>query len=153
MAKFIFQLEGVLRHREQIERQKMRAVAEVRARMMSLETDLRGLDEQVQAASRTARENHLVGVLDMNFLAAHRRFMNATQRQAMDLIQQMAKVTQELVATQKQLLEAAKQKKIIEKLREKQHARWMAQEAHKESIALDEMSMQLAYRSELEAFE
>src|SRR3982751_5399278 len=104
MAKFVFQLEGVLRHREQIERQKMRAVAEVRARMTSLENDLRGLDENVQAAARTARENHLVGVLDMNFLAAHRRFMNASQRQAMDVVQRLAKAKAQFDEVQKQLV-------------------------------------------------
>ena len=123
MAKFVFQLEGVLRHREQVEKQRMRAVAEIQSEMNALESQLRSLDASVQDAARNARENHLVGVLDLSFLTAHRRFVNSSQRQAMDLVQQMAKVRTHLQDAQKQLLDAAKQKKIIEKLKEKQYAR------------------------------
>jgi flagellar FliJ protein len=150
MARFVFQLQGVLRHREQVEREKMRIVAEAQGRLTALETELRALDQRVQDASKNARENHLVGVLDMAFIAAHRRFMNSAQRQAMELVQTMGKAKQQLGEAQKHLLEAAKQKKIIEKLREKQHARWQAEQAHAETIALDEMSMQLAFRSALD---
>jgi flagellar protein FliJ len=146
MAKFVFQLEGVLQHREQIEKQRMRAVAEAQSQMKELESQLHGLDVTVQEAARNARDSHLVGVLDLGFLAAHRRFMNASQRQAMDLVGLMAKARKTLEDAQKQLIEAAKKKKIIEKLREKQHARWLAEQSRVEAIELDELSMQLAFR-------
>jgi flagellar FliJ protein len=150
MARFVFQLEGVLQHRTQLERQKMRAVAETRSQMTALETELRAMDEAVQAAAKQVRDNHLTGVLDMDFLAAHRRFMNASQRQAMEVVQRLAKAKVLFDEAQKQLVEAAKQRKIIEKLREKQHARWAAEAARIEGIELDELSMQLAFRNGVE---
>jgi flagellar protein FliJ len=153
MARFVFQLEGVLKHRTQLEQQKMRVVAEARATMAGFEAELRAMDEAVQAAAKQVRDNHLVGVLDMHFLAAHRRFMNAAQRQAMEVVQKLAKAKAQHDDAQKQLIEAAKQRKIIEKLREKQHARWQAEQARTEAIELDELSMQLAFRSALDGGE
>src|SRR4051812_30050837 len=103
MARFVFQLEGVLQHRTQLERQKMRAVAEARAQMTALEAELRAMDEAVQEAAKQVRDNHLTGVLDMSFLAAHRRFMNASQRQAMEVVQRLAKAKVHFDEAQKQL--------------------------------------------------
>jgi flagellar export protein FliJ len=46
-----------------------------------------------------------------------------------------------------QLAEAAKQRKIIEKLREQQFERWKADQAKRELAQLDEIGMQLAYQN------
>jgi len=46
--------------------------------------------------------------------------------------------------------EAAKQRKVIEKLREKQFARWREELAKREQAEMDEIGMQLAYQNLLE---
>jgi len=147
MAKFVFKLEGVLEHRRNIERDKQRAVAEIRAQMTALENQLRDLDRQAQESTQDLRNNRLTGALDMQFIAAHRRFMIAMQRQAMELAQKMAGVQRKLEEAQKELLEAAKQRKVIEKLKEKQLERWRAEMARSEANQMDEIGMQIGFEN------
>ena len=50
MPKFIFQLEGVLKHRKHLEQQRQRALAEAQAHMAQLQAQLRLLDESMRSA-------------------------------------------------------------------------------------------------------
>jgi flagellar biosynthesis chaperone FliJ len=129
MAKFIFQLEGVLTQRQNIERERQRAMADLQSQLAALDLDLRKLDQSVQQSNLDVRLNHLTGPLDMAFLTAHRRFLNATQRQAIMIAQKMAGI----------------QQKIVEKLREKQFERWKAESQRKEMLAADEAATQFSF--------
>jgi len=53
-------------------------------------------------------------------------------------------------AAQAALAEAAKQRKIIEKLKEKSFERWRADVARKEMMETDEIAMQMSYRNAVE---
>src|SRR5208337_1477930 len=92
MAKFVFQLEGVLKHRENVEHQRLRELAVIQAQMTALQQELRALDASVRASEDDLRKNRLLGKLDLAFLAAHRRFRFAMQRKALDIAQKMAAV-------------------------------------------------------------
>jgi flagellar FliJ protein len=153
MAKFAFKLEGVLRHRKQVEEQRQRDLAVVQAMLTELEAELRGLDGVVRESLADLRENRLVGRLDMHFIGAHRRFMLATQRKAAGLIERMAGVQREVEAARKLLVEAATQRKVIEKLREKQLERWKAELARKEMAEQDEVNVRMGYELSVEAGE
>src|SRR5687768_3207581 len=149
MASFVFQLDGVLRQRTLAEEQKQRELAVVEAEMTALESQLRELDQSVQSTTADVRTNHLVGRLDLNFLAAHRRYIAATQRWALELAERMAAVKVRLDAARAALAEAAKERKVIEKLREKREAEWKAAEHRKEMAALDEIGTRIGYESGL----
>jgi flagellar protein FliJ len=149
MARFVFQLDGVLRQRELAEEQKQRELAVIEAEMTALEAQLRDLDQSVQTTTADVRSNRLIGRLDLNFLAAHRRYLAATQRKALDLAERMAAVRVRLDAARKALAEAARERKIIEKLREKREAEWKAAQARKEMSALDEIGTRIGYESGL----
>jgi flagellar FliJ protein len=144
VAKFVFKLEGVLRQRVYAERECQRALAALRQQMSDLQEQLRMLNGSVQSANEDVRANHLTGKLDMNFLAAHRRYLVAVQRQGMELAQRMALLQRQVDTAQQALAEAAMQRKVIEKLREKQLERWKSEESRKEMAALDEVAMQLS---------
>ena len=134
MAKFVFKLEGVLRQRKHVEREKQRELAIKQRQLVELQGYLQQLQQTVNGANNDVRLNRLTGRLDMGFLAAHRRFLTGMQRQAMGVVQKIA------------LAEAAKQRKVIEKLRERQLARWKAEQSRRELAELDEIGMQLAYQ-------
>ncbi len=150
MAKFLFQFDGVLRQREHVETQRQRELAIVQQEMTKLQNDLRQLNDSVQGSTDDLRNNHLTGRLDLNFLAAHRRFMLAMQRKGDGLVQQIASVQKRLDVAQAALAEAAKQRKIMEKLREKSFERWKADLSRKEMIETDEIAMQMGYRNSLD---
>jgi flagellar FliJ protein len=145
MAKFVFQLQSVLRHRENIERQRQRELGLALAERAMIEDQIRRLDEKAKAAMADLRANHLIGEIDLLFLASHRRFMMAVQRQGTALVDQL-RARQKLVDTaQAALSEAMKQKKLLTKLRERQEGRWSAAISRKEIADLDEVATQMSY--------
>ena len=146
MPRFKFQLEGVLEHRKNLEEEKQRALAGVLAEMQRLKNDLAELDQSARSAVDDLRENRLTGPLDLSYLAAHRRFTGSVQRKALALVQKMALVQREIDQARAALAEAAKQRKIIEKLRERQLERWTSQQHRQEMDELDDIGMQLAFR-------
>ena len=145
MAKFVFKLAGVLKQRLHVERQRQRDLAERQGHLTSLQQELRQLNERVQSTNDDVRSNHLTGALDMSFLAAHRRFLAAMQRGAVEIVQRMAVAQKQVDEALAALAEAAKQRKAIEKLREKQFERWRAEQDRKETAELDEVAMQISY--------
>jgi flagellar protein FliJ len=145
MAKFVFQLQGVLRHRESIERQRQRELALALADRAMVEEQIRRLDEKAKAAMVDLRANHLIGKIDLAFLASHRRFMMAVQRQGTALVEQLRGRQKVVDVAQGVLAEAMKQKKLLTKLRDRQELRWSEAIARKEIAALDEVAMQMSY--------
>jgi flagellar export protein FliJ len=146
MAKFDFKLDGVLRHRKNVERERQRELALLQAQLKQLETQLRELDREVQVASGDLRQDRLVGRLDLNFLAAHRRFVAAMQKKGMMLVQRMAIVQKQVDDARKALVDAAIRRKAIEKLQERQHQSWQDDQNRKQAEEIDEIGMQLTRR-------
>jgi flagellar protein FliJ len=148
MAKFVFQLEAVLRHRENVEQQRQRELAVTLADRAMVEEQIHRLDEKSKAAMADLRANHLIGKIDLSFLASHRRFMMAVQRQGSALVAQLRGHQKLVDAAQAALAEAMKQKKLLTKLRERQEARWIAAINRKEIADLDEIATQMSYARE-----
>jgi flagellar FliJ protein len=148
VARFVFKLEGVLRPRENVERQRMRDLALVQAKMTALEGQLRALDAEVKESNESMRRNYLVGRIDLDLLAAHRRYLGATQRRAMEIAQEMAGVQKSMDEARAVLAAAARERKVLEKVREKRQAAWQAEINHREAAALDEIGMQMSHRNE-----
>ncbi|HEV8377223.1 MAG TPA: flagellar export protein FliJ [Tepidisphaeraceae bacterium] len=146
MPRFKFQLEGVLEHRKNLEEEKQRALAAILAEMQRLKNELADLDQTARTAISDLRQNRLTGHLDLTFLAAHRRFTGSIQRKAIAIAQKMALVLRQIDEARAALAEAAKQRKVIEKLRERQLERWQSQQHRQEMEELDDIGMQLAFR-------
>lgn len=144
MARFVFKLQAVLTQREHEEKQCQRELAVRTAQLVSLQNMLREMDQTMQSAIETLRRDHLVGTLDLGYLAAHRRFANGIQRQALTLMQRIALAQKQVDEAQAKLAEAARSRKIIEKLRERQLARWQEEQARKQQTELDEVGMQMS---------
>jgi flagellar protein FliJ len=145
MARFVFRLEGALRHRKHVEQERQRDLAVIETEMARLQNELRNLDESVRRATEDMRQNRLMGVIDLNFLAAHRRFTIATQRKAMSLMQKMSLVQRQIDEARKRLSDAARDRMAIEKLREKHLQRWREEMNRSENNMLDEIGNQMAY--------
>jgi flagellar FliJ protein len=144
MAQFRFKLEAVLKHRTAIEREKQRLYALALAAFKELEDQLKALNQTMNTANDDIRQNRLVGTLDIGFITAHRRFLLGMQRKAMELVAAMNKAQQEVDRTRQAMAEAAKGRKVLEKLRETQKQRWQEEVSRKEMIAADEVAMQLS---------
>ena len=143
MAQFKFKLQPILRHRETLERERQRDYALALAKVKDLQDQLTNLNQILTDTNADVRDNRLTGKIDVNFITAHRRYLLGVQRKAMDLVTQIANAQSQAETARANLAEAAKQKKVLEKLREKQEQRWKDETARKEAIALDEVATQM----------
>ena len=57
----------------------------------------------------------------------------------------MALVQKQIDEARLQLMEAARQRKMLEKLREKHHQAWLAQQNHREFLEADDIGTRLAF--------
>jgi flagellar FliJ protein len=150
MAKFVFQLQGVLRFRENIERQRQRDLGIALGERVMVEDQIRRLDEKAKSAMADLRANHLIGKIDLTFLAAHRRFMMAVQRQGTVLLEQLRARQKSVDVAQAALVEAMKEKKMLAKLRERQQGRWLDAINRKEVADLDDVATHMSYPGTVE---
>jgi flagellar FliJ protein len=146
MARFVFALESVLRQRTHVERERMREMAVCQGEMTRLQAELKALNDAMRGSAADMKANHLTGPIDVSFLAAHRRYTVAMQRKGQSLVQDMARQQRKVDEAQRLLAEAARERKVIEKLREKHLERWKAEAARKEQADADEVGAQFGYR-------
>jgi flagellar biosynthesis chaperone FliJ len=169
MARFKFGLQRLLDHRERIEQEKQKAVAELERQRVLLEGRIRehqraivetrsqlrhallgerlGAPEVVPAHLR-GRE--LVSFQDVRAqAAASLGLVMKTQQLAIGL----AGLHRRLDAARLELLKAATDRKAVELLREKRRRRWMEEENRRETAQLDDLSSARAARRGADAME
>ena len=142
MARFRFELQVVLEHRQRIEQERQKAVAELDTQRVGLETVIRRCQEGLateRVHTRTLLEgSDLRGVRYQ--VAATTRLTATAQRAVLEL----AGVHKRLEAARAALLEAAKNRKAVELLRDKRWAEWMEREKKLEAAAVDELAVMRA---------
>ena len=145
MSKFVFRLEPVLKQRKREEQEKQRELAVRELVVVNLQVELKRLDDTLRGASQDLRQNHLTGPIDMSFLVAHRRFLLSMQRQGAGVLQKIAAAQAHVDDARRKLAEAAKQRKVIERLRERHLLRWREDQARREQAEMDEIGTQIGY--------
>lgn len=146
MPNFTFPLEAVLKHRTHAEQERLRELAACQGEMTRLQQELKALNDSMQASAHDMKANRLTGPIDVAFLAAQRRYTVAMQLKGNALVQDMARQQKKVDEAQRLLAEAAKERKVIEKLREKQFERWKQDIQRKEQADADEVGAQFGYR-------
>jgi flagellar FliJ protein len=137
-------LQAVLRHRKAVEQEKLRDLAMAAARLKEAQDELAALDESMRATNDDVRRNRLTGRLDVGFIVAHRRYLLGMQRKALELAAKIAAAQKIVDTARAALAEAAKQRMVLEKLREKQETRWREEIERRELAQLDEVGMQMS---------
>jgi len=148
--RFIFPFEPLLEHRRRLEKDQMRAVAVIQQQANALITQIQDAQQAIRNENRQLTTQHLTGKLDMAFIAAEKRYVGSLNMVIAGAYQRLAIVERQLGSAKALLLAAAKARKIIERLREKQYNRWLADVNRKEAEFLDELGTQLALRKMLE---
>jgi flagellar protein FliJ len=147
MARFKFRLEPLLEARRREERDAQRVLAACRAVVVEIELQIAVAHTQVRESMDRVRAMQVSGKLDLGFIAAHRRFVAALQRRGIVWAQNLVAAQAKVAQAQAMLVEAAKRRKAIEKLRERQLQRWQLEQERKQALELDEVSMRLAFEN------
>jgi flagellar FliJ protein len=149
MAKrFRFRLETVLKVRRQREDQQKRVVAAKVRRLTDLQSQARSVDEQIAQAVQAARGSRHPGALDMSQIARQRFWLGHLQRLLVETAGQIREVAEELHRERRVLIDLAKDRKALEKLKETQAQRYQAELDRAERIELDELATTRACRME-----
>ena len=149
MARFEFKLEALLTARLQVEREKQRRVGVISQEIQRVVHQIQETQARIMAENHTLGAKELTGRLDMQYIGTEKRYVGSLQVRVILALQEVAKLEQTLAKARAELLEAARARKVIEKLREKQFARWRLEQERKEAAVMDEIGMQLAVRGDV----
>jgi flagellar export protein FliJ len=146
MAQFKFRLDTVLRQRELEETVAQSAVAEARRKVVAIEEELRDLQGQSDAAAQwMSAGRHLQGPINLQTLAAHRRYLNSVATVGGDKVRRLALAQRDVETARQRLAEAARRRKAIETLRDKQEQQWRTDRRRREDAAADEAATQMTF--------
>jgi flagellar FliJ protein len=146
MPRFHFKLEALLTHRRQLEKEKQRRLALIQQEIQAVRRHIQDTQALIRTENQTLGTRELTGRLDMQYIAHEKRFVGALLVRIALAAQKLAALEQNLAAARAELLAAARARKVIEKLREKQFARWRLDQDRKENAVIDEIGTQLALR-------
>jgi flagellar protein FliJ len=147
MARFEFKLEALLTHRAQIEKDKQRRLAQIQQQMQAALRKIQDAQTRIREENRTLGTKELTGMLDMQYIAHEKRFVGALTMRIALAQQEIAALELTQATARKELLAAAQARKVIEKLKERQLARWRQEQERKEAAVMDEIGTQLAVRA------
>jgi flagellar FliJ protein len=144
MARFVFKLRAVLKQRRWVERQRQRELASAQRAVQDAEDELARLQQEVRDANEFARQSLAVGRVNVGLLAQHRLYLVAAGKRMQDAARRIDVARQEMLAAQQRLVDATKQRRVIEMLRDRQLQQWKAEQDRRELALLDEAGTQIA---------
>ncbi len=144
--RFRFRLETVERLRKQARDAQRRVVADAVRTVATLEDRIVHLTRQLDDTFDGARETLRTGRLDVVSLRGHELYRGWVHRRIAESYTDLACRRSELDVERAKLVEASKQLKVIEKLRERRWRRHLADVAREEQAASDEAAVQAYLR-------
>jgi flagellar FliJ protein len=150
MSQFVFSLEGVLLHRRRLEQQAQVDLARQISTAAGLRDELDRLNADMAAAAEGIRTQLASGSSDAGLLALHGQQTVAAARRATELMERLGVAEQAVESARLAAVAAAKERRVLEVLREKHEARWRAVQSRREQVAADETLTQMSFMSLME---
>ncbi|MEK6701262.1 MAG: flagellar FliJ family protein [Planctomycetota bacterium] len=149
MAKFAFNLEGVLKQRAAVERTRQLAVAVIEHERLLAEDEIRGHQRDFESRRSEVRQMLAPGApvdfRDVRMQAGSTlHVLSNTSRSALKL----AGVHNRLAISRGELLRATTARKAVEKLKERRFEEWRIDQKRREAAAVDELSVIRGNRSQ-----
>lgn len=145
-ARFIFSLEPLLDLRKQVEKEHQRKVAVIQQEINVLVSKIHETERSIKEQNHALSSQQLTGQLDLAYIANEKRYVGTLQMLIVQTLQKLAMVERQMAGAKAALLAAARDRKVIEKLRERHYQRWLEEQNRKEAAELDEIGTQLALR-------
>lgn len=149
MKAFQFQYKVVLRQREVIEQGKQRALAKLMHQRNAMVGRLREMQETISTSKREAADG-LVGTVDLGAIAGIARYSASCALQGNTLVRELAQLETLVEQARNELIEASKNRKALELLRDRQRQAWELEQRRMEASRLDEQTTQ-AYAAKVMA--
>jgi len=144
--------ETLLAHRRRQEEGCQRELAMVLRKQMVMRGQLRGLQADIEGARRQLGDA-LTGSVDLTAVGGFTRFSAQTTLRGRQLVERLGELEHLIVASRQTLMEAVRQRKALETLRERDHDAWMFDQRRSEQAKLDEQAAQAWSRAAAHAAE
>ena len=149
MAQFRFRLATLLRLREAVRDERRAQLAEAYLLDRQLLDRKSGLEQEITATKQSSQKASSAGPLDVDRLVQAHRYELILRTEVGVLENQRTVLAAEIEKRRQALVAAETEMRILEKLREKQHARHREQEAVAEMKGLDELASRRHQREEV----
>ncbi len=147
MAKFKFKLETVLKVKTRIEDLRKRELYMAEVQKQQAQNELLQRENEVEDTIQTYRQN-CQQKLDLFQAINYHKFLIWQNKQVEIANQHLQVCENNVIETRNQLLDATKEKKTVEKLKEKAYKAFKAEELNLEIQFLDELGTGRFTRSE-----
>lgn len=138
--KFVFRFDTMLKIRRQREDHHKRIVADRLRQIAQVNRQLEGLAGQIQAEIEAMRRGQSVGTIDIQQVIQRRHWLGHLHRNTLEVEARRRFLEARLAQERAVLAEAAKQRRILEKLRERQWERHEQELKRQEIRDADELS-------------
>jgi flagellar FliJ protein len=146
MARFVFELEALLRVRVREEQERQGAVAVLERERLDIEARIRRYQQQMTGERREIADRMRGGAVSMRDVSRQAGVASALHMRAQREAISLAGIHKRLDAARAALLQASKRRKAVEKLKERRYERWRSEQDRRESIELDELGVLSAAR-------
>jgi len=137
MPRFRFRFATLLRHRRRLELQAKRDLAVHLRTKMILEGQLRGMQQSITAAKQDMAAG-LVGKVDVDALRRIGAHGSHVQLRGQRIVVKLAQVERQAHQSRAALLDATRQRKALELLRQRHFEAWKTEQARRETNELDD---------------
>lgn len=138
MRRFSFSLEPVLRYRTQAEQQRRRELAEAQQAVLEQQDELQNLVLSEQGQMSEMRLIH-GGPLDVPLLLRFQQYLHHLARRIEESVQQLKKRMETREERRLVLVAASKQRRVLERLRERRWQEYQLELGREEQRMLDEI--------------
>ncbi len=139
MAKFQFRFQTLLAHHRRVEDQRQRDLAQHLRTRMILHDQIRDMQDTIRDSKRSMADG-LIGSVDLTRVGQFARYSGHAAHRARQIVVKLAALEKEIEAARQLLLEATKQRKALELLRDKHEAQWRYEQNRRETNELDELA-------------
>jgi len=142
-----FKLEPVLTYRQILENQAQQKLAQALDREAALISEITRQEEELQAlyAERDKRQQSGMAIHEMQLY--ENRISHQVQSLA-EMVEQLDRLSRQVVASREALCDASRDKKLLEKVKEKHRMQQQAEMRRRESNLLDEVAVLFNTRGE-----
>lgn len=135
-----FKLQAVLKYRQSLEDQAQQILATSLQRQSDLKNQLQEKKQRLQRLDRELKIRQVDGltVAEMDLYESQ---IQHHRRSIEDIQNQLHRLDQQIDFERKELLHAARERQVMEKLKDKQEAEYQQELSRKERAMLDEISL------------
>lgn len=143
MAAFRFKLDPLLELRRRTEREQQRVVADIEAECRAIEDRIRSRHEGIELSRDDLRSRLGVGettTVHAREAAWQTHSMQRMRAEADGLVLKLSGVMKRLEQERELLIERARDRRSLERLRERREEAWKSDRARRERIELDDLA-------------